>query len=151
MDETTSWGKILRGFEVSIVVSAGVLLALSVAIAVVVLYVLFVNGLRTNMATIMGSVDGLLTALQNVFGGVLLVLLGLELIESLKVYFSDGYIRTEAILIVAMIAVARHIIQIDYHDTSGLDLVGTATIIFALAASYFLVQKGRRESSPPDR
>src|SRR4051794_9961998 len=98
MDDTSPPGRLLRGFEISIVVSTGLLLGLTVAIAVVILYVLFVNGLRNNLATIVGSVDGLQSALQNVFGSVLLVLLGLELIESLKVYFAERYIRTEAIL-----------------------------------------------------
>jgi uncharacterized membrane protein (DUF373 family) len=138
---------ILRGFETTVVVAVGLLLAIAVAIAVVVLYVLIFDGLRTNLSSL-ESVSNLQVALQNVFGGVMLVLLGLELIDTLKVYSADHHIRTEVILVVAMMAVGRHIIQIDYEHTSGLELVGIATITVALAVSYFLVKRARSE---PDR
>ena len=78
------------------------------------------------------------------------MLLGLELIDTLKVYFAEHNIRTEVILIVAMIAVGRHIIQVDYHHTGGLELIGIATIMIALAVSYFLVKKSRFEAGPPE-
>jgi uncharacterized membrane protein (DUF373 family) len=107
-------------------------------------------GLRVGLVATLESAGGLQVALQNVFGGVLLVLLGLELIDTLKVYFAEHSIRTEVILIVAMIAVGRHIIQIDYEHTSGLELIGMATIMVALAASYFLVKKSRTDSVRPD-
>jgi uncharacterized membrane protein (DUF373 family) len=123
----------------------GLLLAVTVAIAVVVLYVLLFTGLRTGLSSV-ESISGLQVALQNVFGGVLLVLLGLELIDTLKVYFAEHHIRTEVILIVAMIAVGRHIIQIDFEHTGGVDLIGTAAVIIALAVSYFLVKKARGDS-----
>jgi uncharacterized membrane protein (DUF373 family) len=128
----------------------GLLLAVAVALAVVVLYVGLFAALSAGLATTLESAGGLQVALQNVFGGVLLVLLGLELIDTLKVYFAEHSIRTEVILIVAMIAVGRHIIQIDYHDTSGLELIGMATIMIALAVSYFLIKKSRVESGPPE-
>jgi uncharacterized membrane protein (DUF373 family) len=131
------------------VVAVGLLLALSVAIAVLVLYVLFFYGVRTGLATL-ETVSGVQLALQNVFGGVLLVLLGLELIDTLKVYFAEHRIRTEVILIVAMIAVGRHVIQIDFEHAGGLELIGTATIMLALAVSYFLVKKTASEPGPRD-
>jgi uncharacterized membrane protein (DUF373 family) len=141
---------ILRTFETTVVVMVGLLLAVAVAIAVVVLYVELFAALRVGLTASLEAAGGLQVALQNVFGGVLLVLLGLELIDTLKVYFAEHSIRTEVILIVAMIAVGRHIIQIDYHDTSGLELIGMATIMFALAVSYFLVKKSRIASDSPD-
>src|SRR4026207_1034953 len=141
---------ILRTFETTVVLMVGLLLAVAVALAVVVLYVGLFAALSAGLAATLESAGGLQVALQNVFGGVLLVLLGLELIDTLKVYFAEHSIRTEVILIVAMIAVGRHIIQIDYHDTSGLELIGMAAIIIALAVSYFLVKKSRVESGPPE-
>ena len=141
---------ILRTFETTVVVLVGLLLAVAVAIAVVVLYVGLFAALRVGLAATLESAGGLQVALQNVFGGVLLVLLGLELIDTLKVYFAEHTIRTEVILIVAMIAVGRHIIQIDYHDTSGLELIGMAAIMIALAVSYFLVKKSRIDSGSPE-
>src|SRR4051812_50034789 len=141
---------ILRTFETTVVLMVGLLLAVAVAIAVVVLYAGLFAGLRAGLSATLESAGGLQVAVQNVFGGVLLVLLGLELIDTLKVYFAEHSIRTEVILIVAMIAVGRHIIQIDYEHTSGLELIGMATVMVALAVSYFLVKKSRIESGQPD-
>ena len=138
---------VLRGFETTVVVLVGLLQAVSVAIAVLVLYVLLFSSLRTGLAAL-ESVGDLQVALEGVFGGILLVLLGLELIDTLKVYFTEHSIRTEVILIVAMIAVGRHIIQIDYHHTGGLELIGTAAIIVCLAVSYYLVKRARTTSDP---
>jgi len=70
---------------------------------------------------------------------VLLLMLGLELLETLKTYFKHYHIRTEVILVVAMIAVGRHIIQFDFEHTSGSVLAGMAGLILALAMSYYLV------------
>jgi uncharacterized membrane protein (DUF373 family) len=150
MDNASRMSTILRTFETTVVVMVGLLLAVAVAIAVVVLYVVLFAGLRAGLGATLESAGGLQVALQNVFGGVLLVLLGLELIDTLKVYFAEHTIRTEVILIVAMIAVGRHIIQIDYEHTGGLELIGMATIMIALAVSYFLVKKSRIDSGPPD-
>jgi uncharacterized membrane protein (DUF373 family) len=132
------------------VVAVGLLLAVAVAIAVVVLYVLIFSGLRANIASL-ESLSTLQLALQNVFGGVLLVLLGLELIDTLRIYFIDHHIRTEVILVVAMIAVGRHIIQIDFEHTGGFELIGMAAITVALAVSYFLVKRARTQpdEAPP--
>ena len=132
---------LLRGFESVIVVSVGLVLAVAVAVAVVEIYLLLFDDLRPGLS--IETLNSLQEGLQNVFGAVLLVLLGLELIDTLKVYFVDHEVRTEVILVVAMIAVGRHIIQIDYHDTSGLELIGMAAVVVALAVSYYLVKRAR--------
>jgi uncharacterized membrane protein (DUF373 family) len=132
---------LLRGFESTVVVAVGLVLALAVAIAVAELYLLIFESVRTGLS--LESLNSLQEGLQNVFGAVLLVLLGLELIDTLKVYFIDHEVRTEVILVVAMIAVGRHIIQIDYHDTGGLELIGMAAVVIALAVSYYLVKRAR--------
>jgi uncharacterized membrane protein (DUF373 family) len=150
MNLTSRTSALLRVFEASVVVLVGLLLAVAVAIAVAVLYAALFAAFRAGLAATLESAGGLQDALQDVFGGVLLVLLGLELIDTLKVYFAEHHIRTEVILIVAMIAVGRHIIQIDYEHTSGLELFGMAAIIISLAVSYFLVRKSRASLAPVD-
>lgn len=132
---------LLRGFESLVVVAVGLVLAVTVAVAVVELYLLLFEDLRLGIS--IETLNSLQEGLQNVFGAVLLVLLGLELIDTLKVYFVDHEVRTEVILVVAMIAVGRHIIQIDYHDTSGLELLGMAAVVIALAVSFYLVKRSR--------
>ena len=75
------------------------------------------------------------------FAGVLLLLLGLELLETMKTYFSDFHVRTEVILIVAMIAVGRHIVQIDFEHIPAASLGGIGVLMLALSVSYFLVRR----------
>lgn len=138
--------RIAKRFEVMAVIAVGFLLILAIAIAIVILYVLFINGVRAHLTTL-DSVGDVQEAVQRVFAGVLLVLLGLELIETLRFYFVEHRIRIEMILIVAMIAVGRHIVQIDLEHSDGLALLGIATLMIALAASYFLV-KGTHRKAP---
>ena len=148
MRDSTLTARLLRGFETTVVVAVGFLLALAVAIAVLELYLLIFESIRDGLS--LDSLSHLQEALQNVFGGVLLVLLGLELIDTLKIYFIDHQVRTEVILVVAMIAVGRHIIQIDFHDTGGLELIGTAALAVALALSYYLVKRARSSGDELD-
>ena len=49
--------------------------------------------------------------MQNEFGGVLLVLLGLELIDIFKTYTHEHHLRLKIVFVVAMIAVGRHVID----------------------------------------
>src|SRR6476469_9291158 len=139
MERTSPMTMLLRGFESTVVVAVGLVLAAAVAVAVAELYLLIFDSVRTGLS--LESLNSLQEGLQNVFGAVLLVLLGLELIDTLKVYFIEHEVRTEVILVVAMIAVGRHVIQIDYHGTSGLELIGIAAIVVALAVSYYLVKR----------
>lgn len=84
--------------------------------------------------------------IQRAFGGALLVLLGLELLETVRTYFTEHRIRLEVIMIVAMIAVSRHIIVIDFEHAGGVWLLGVAALVIALGAAYYLVTR-----SQPDR
>jgi uncharacterized membrane protein (DUF373 family) len=79
--------------------------------------------------------------LQRGFGGVLIVLLGLELMETLKTYFSEHHIRVEVILVVAIIAVGRHIIKLDFEHVSASLLFGLSVLMIGLTTGYFLVRR----------
>lgn len=58
----------------------------------------------------------LITELLELFGVFMIVLIGLELMDTVKTYITDKRIRVEAVLIVAMIAVARKVILRDLKD-----------------------------------
>ncbi len=79
--------------------------------------------------------------LLNVFGVFLLVLIGIELLDTIKVYFRRHVIHVEVVMLVALIAISRKIIVMDYGKYTGLELLGVATIIVALAGGYFLIKK----------
>ena len=91
MSGRTRIEKLVHGFEAFTVGAAGLLLMLAVAVATALSYSLFVSGIQTNLGSI-NSVAEMQWAVQRVFAGVLLLLLGLELLETLKTYLSDYHI-----------------------------------------------------------
>lgn len=86
-----------------------------------------------------------ITELQELFGFFLLVLIGIELVDSIKAYFEEHVVHAEVVVEVAVIAVARKVIILDIQDLSGMTLVGLAAIISSLALAYWLVKRGIRE------
>lgn len=83
--------------------------------------------------------------LLDIFGLFLLVLIGIELLESIKTYLAQKTIHVEVVLIVAMIAISRKVIILDLNKYSSLSLIGIASLIITLAVAYFLVKKVHRE------
>ncbi|GET21780.1 uncharacterized membrane protein (DUF373 family) [Prolixibacter denitrificans] len=85
--------------------------------------------------------------LDSVFGLFFSILIGLELFETVKVYLKDNIFHAEIILLVAIIAVARKVVLLDYSDTEGLTMLGIGFIILSLATGYYLLKKGNRVKS----
>ena len=131
--------RFLRWFEIVIIAAMQVLLMVLIVVATITLYSLFIRGIRSNIGDI-GNAEDLHGLLQRAIGGVLIVLLGLELMETLRAYFSEHHIRVEVILVVAIIAVGRHIIKLDFEHVSAPLLYGLSALMIALAAGYFLVR-----------
>lgn len=88
--------------------------------------------------------------LLEVFGQFLLVLIGIELLHSMKVYSVRREIHLEAVLIVALIAVARKIVVMDPKELPEGTLLGTAAMMLGLTLGYYLVRRGRFEKGGPD-
>jgi uncharacterized membrane protein (DUF373 family) len=129
----------LRAFEMATVIALELMIIFTVATATVILATIYIAGMRAQLGNIV-NLDTLQPTLEQYFSGVLMVLLGLELLETLKTYFSERHIRIEVILVVAMIAVGRHVIRVDFGHTDGFTLLGLAALILALSAGYFLVK-----------
>jgi uncharacterized membrane protein (DUF373 family) len=81
--------------------------------------------------------------LLEIFGFFFLILIGLELLASLKVFGKEEVIQVEIILSIALIAVARKVITLDASHTSGLTLLGIASIILSLSVGYLLIRKAQ--------
>jgi uncharacterized membrane protein (DUF373 family) len=79
--------------------------------------------------------------MMNVFGVFLLVLIGIELLDTIKVYFKEHVIHVEVVLLVAIIAVARKVIVMDFEKYGGLEILGIAGVTLALAAGYYLIKR----------
>ena len=80
----------------------------------------------------------------NVFGFFLLVLIGIELLDTIKAYIKKQEIHVEIIVLLAVIAVARKIILLDpYADMplSDITLWGLGFIVLCLAGAYYLIKK----------
>ena len=79
--------------------------------------------------------------LMQVFGVFLLVVIGIELLDTIKVYFKKNVIHVEVVMLVAIIAIARKIIVMDFDTYGGAEIIGIAAIMIALAAGYYLIKK----------
>jgi len=76
--------------------------------------------------------------LLEIFGYFLLVLIGVELIETLKAYVRKDAIHVRVVLEVALIAMARKVIIEEPNEVPSMTLFGIAALILALGiASYF--------------
>ena len=77
----------------------------------------------------------------DLFGLFFLVLVGVELLETLKMYTKEHVVHVEVVLLVALIVAARKIILIDYATTPSDIFFGIASIIIAIGISYYLIKK----------
>ena len=79
--------------------------------------------------------------LTNVLGVFLLVLIGVELLDTMLEYFRENAIHVEIVVLLSIIAIARKVILLDPTTTDGAELVGIGIIIIGLSAAYFLIKK----------
>lgn len=82
--------------------------------------------------------------LQELFGQFLLVLIGMELMYTMRLYIEDRSIHLEAVLAVALIAVARKIIVVEPKDLPPGALFAVAAMVVALAVGHYVVQRRRQ-------
>jgi len=80
--------------------------------------------------------------LLEIFGLFMLVLIGIELLDTIaKTYMGESTDHAQIVMAVAIIAIARKVIILDVKDLSGLALVGIAAIILALSIGYYLIRR----------
>lgn len=87
--------------------------------------------------------------LLEIFGVVMLVLLALEFFESIRVFLRDNVIKFELVVVIAITAISRKIILIDYDTVGDLHLIGLGVLLFALAAGYYLLRRANTVDQPP--
>lgn len=132
-DETfLSWIELLENF-VSKVLSLAMMLVIFVAV--------FDLGLVLIKELFSPPVGFLGRTLINIFGLFLNVLIALELLENLTAYLKKHVVQVELVVVTSIIAVARKIILLDFEKTSGIELIGLAITIFALAISYWIIRR----------
>lgn len=78
-----------------------------------------------------------------IFGQFLLVLIGVELLETINSYHEDRTIRVEIVVIVAIIAIARKVITLDYKTLSSYTFFDVGAAVLFLAITFYLLKKAR--------
>jgi uncharacterized membrane protein (DUF373 family) len=134
----------IRCFESGVIVVLIVLMMAVVTLSTFELAVVLVNQVRQPPRFLLN-----LQELLEVLGFFMMVLIGLELLETIKNYLTQHALHVEVVLLVAMIAVARKVIILDMKETSAMSMIGIAVLLFSLASSYFLIKKGLN-APPPD-
>jgi uncharacterized membrane protein (DUF373 family) len=129
-------------FETVVIYVVQVLLMIVIALTVGMLIWLLLSQGIARMRSV-ETLPELQPLVLRTLAGSLLVLLGLELLESLRTFFVEHHTRLEMILIVAAIAVGRHVILLDFEHASGLSLLGVASLVLALTAGYYLVKRSQ--------
>jgi uncharacterized membrane protein (DUF373 family) len=79
--------------------------------------------------------------LLDIFGLFLLVLIGVELLDTIRAYLTEHIVHEEVILVAALIAVARKVIVLDVKQTDPVMVFAIAAIILAVAAAYWIVKR----------
>ena len=81
--------------------------------------------------------------LLDIFGYFLLVLIGVELLETLKMYLKRDIIQISVVIEVALIAMARKVITEEPETVSPLTLFGIAALILVLAIAFYFERQAR--------
>jgi uncharacterized membrane protein (DUF373 family) len=143
MSASSRLDKVILWFELATVVALQLLTIVMILVATGVLFVLAFRALGA--VGNIGTVADLLFVVQRSIAGILIIVLGLEILETLKAYFRDHYVRLEVIIVVAIISVSRHLVQVDFEHVSPTSLLGLSAVIVALTVGYFLVKKALYE------
>jgi uncharacterized membrane protein (DUF373 family) len=133
----------LYRFTRAIILALIIMMMFTVLLSTVELLVILVQELLAPPAYLLG-IDNLFS----IFGFFMMILIALELLESIRAYLTDDALHVEVVFLVAMIAIARKVIILEVGDLEPMRLVGIASIILALAAGYYFVKLAMRTPSP---
>ncbi|HEU4778536.1 MAG TPA: phosphate-starvation-inducible PsiE family protein [Steroidobacteraceae bacterium] len=146
MVETSRKWNVINYFERAIIWFSQGLLVLLLTIVVFHTLRLIWVGFETRIFAV-ADISELQKLAQRGFAAVLLLMLGLELLDSLRTYFTEHRIRLEMILIVAMIALGRHVILLDVEHLDAMQLLGISALALSLTTGYFLVKRSAAPAS----
>ena len=139
--------KALKKIEKFLIQTLMVMMAIILALATIDLGWTIIKDL-VSPPSIVISVDELL----DLFGLFMLVIIGIELLETImKTYLTQDIPHYEVVLSVAIIAIARKVIILDIKETNSVSLLGMASIIFALTVGYYFMKKAAKIGENSDK
>ena len=128
----------IKKFERIIITALIALMVIVVFISTIELAVLIVKDIIAPPSYWLG-----IDQLFEIFGFFLIILIGVELLETIKAYLSENVVHSEIVLEVALIAIARKVITLNVKEYEPLTLIGIAALIFSISAAYFFIRKCR--------
>jgi len=75
------------------------------------------------------------------FGAFLAVLIAIEIFINISMYLSTDVIPVRLVIATALMAIARKVIIFDYETITPPFIYGTAAVVLALGATYWLITK----------
>jgi uncharacterized membrane protein (DUF373 family) len=128
----------LKKFEKIIIGSLIFMMVLVVLISTIELAVLIVKDIIEPPRYWLG-----IDQLFEVFGFFLILLIGVELLETIKAYLHKNVVHSEIVLEVALIAISRKVITLNVKAYEPLALLGIAALIVSIGLAYFFIKKCR--------
>ncbi len=82
-----------------------------------------------------------------VFGAFMTVLIALEFNHTVLPEISSGtpVVKVRAVILVALLALARKLVLVDYHQEEYTSLIGLAVLVLAATVAYWVVRKDELE------
>ena len=135
MDEKAK--RIVNSFEHVIVLILLALMLVVIAVAAIDLAVVIVHSIVTPPYFVMLTLEEILAILS----AFLMVLIAMELLETIRMYLEQDKVHVNVVLLVAIIAIARKVIILDVKHTDPIILFGIASIIVALCVGYYFLRQ----------
>jgi len=130
-----------------------VALALTLVVGLVIVVALYRLIIDVTGALVFNALNPLEHGVfQVVFGEIMTLLIALEFNHTLRyvVTREQSIIQTKAVLLIALLAMARKFIVLDVHEISAGEMLGLAAITFVLAVAYWLMrERDDRGASAP--
>ena len=79
--------------------------------------------------------------LKKLFGMILLVIVGLELLDTIKAYIKDDVVHAEVVILAAIIGLANKVIVLDMKQTDAESIIALAGLMIALVITYYLLKE----------
>lgn len=132
---------LIKYFEKAAFYFCAVIIALFVVSeAVEIVHVIFTSLAKTTSFNELLLHD---TETDQIIKTIFNIFIGLELLQTIKMYFEEKVIRGEMILLIGLTAISRKLITMDYSQTAGMETIGLGIIIAALGLGYYLINKTR--------
>lgn len=137
--------KLINRVEHYTVMALLIMMMLVIVVSTVELGIMLVQDLA-NPPLMLFNINELL----DLFGFFFMILIGLELVETIKMYLDESKIHVEVVFLVAMIAVARKVIILDAKSQEWTTLLAVAAVILALSTGYYLFKRAHRHDKPKE-